>query len=78
MSVDIWLRLRRLFSKRKRPKVEHVLAGYGKDEARSDSASRYPRERLDMVRGWVPEKPKRAWHRPRAGGRRRRWTDHRN
>lgn len=56
MTTDLWVRIRRLLHKRTPArKLEHALAGYRPDEPLNKSVLKRKRERLDLMRGWVPE-----------------------
>jgi hypothetical protein len=58
MTTDLWMRIRRLFARRTPTrKLEHIVAGYRAGVPPKNAVFAYNRERLDLMRGWVPDNP---------------------
>ena len=58
MTTDLWARIRRLFARRTPTrKLEHIVAGYRAGVPPKNPVFAYNRERLDLMRGWVPDNP---------------------
>jgi len=56
MTTDLWIRIRRLFTRRTpEHTVEHIVAGYRAGVPPRTPVFAYSRERFDLMRGWVPE-----------------------
>jgi hypothetical protein len=58
MATDLWIRFRRLLGRGKQPQgLEPILAGWRAEEPPKNSRPAHRRERLDLMKGWVPDNP---------------------
>jgi len=58
MTTDLWARIRRLFRWRSPSRqLEQILAGYRPEDSPGNAAFAARRERLDLMKGWVPDRP---------------------